>query len=87
MAFRRQHEKALARIVDRIVDMLLAKEIELTSDLDLWRASPETMERLARIQDLSSRRYQTKLLKREVKRILIDSKNLLVATIVERMEN
>jgi hypothetical protein len=67
--------------------MILAKEMDLQTDIDLWRAAPETMEKLARIQDLSSRRYQTKLLKREIKKILIDSKNLLVATIVERLEN
>jgi microsomal dipeptidase-like Zn-dependent dipeptidase len=85
--YRRQHEKALCKVIDRIVEMILAKEIDLQTDIDLWKAAPETMEKLARIQDLSSRRYQTKLLKREVKKILIDSKNLLVATIVERMDN
>jgi hypothetical protein len=85
--YRRQHEKALTRIVDKIVEMILAKEIDLQTDIDLWKAAPETMEKLARIQDLSSRRYQTKLLKREVKKILVDSKNLLVATIVERIDS
>jgi hypothetical protein len=39
------------------------------------------------IQDLSSRRMQTRLLKKEVRQILIDSKNLLVATIVPKMYN
>lgn len=85
--FRRQHEKALAKIVDRIVDMLLAKEAEIQDNIDLTRAAEETKEKLARMQDLSSRRYQIKILKREVKRILIESKNLLVATIVERIDN
>lgn len=85
--FRKQHEKALAKIVDRIVDLLLAKELDLESDLDLWRAAPETMEKLARVQDLSSRRYQVKVLKREVRKILIESNNLLVATLVEKINN
>jgi hypothetical protein len=84
---RKAHERALTKIVDKIVDLIISKEIDLEADLDIWRAAPETKEKLARIQDLSSRRYQVKLLKREVRKILIESKNLLVATIVERIEN
>jgi hypothetical protein len=84
---RRQHEKALAKIVDKIVDLLIAKELDLQADIDLWRAAPETMEKLARVQDLSSRRYQVKVLKREVRKILIESNNLLVATLVEKINN
>lgn len=85
--FRRQHEKALTKTIDKIVDMLNAKEAELTADMDLTRAADDSLEKLARMQDLSSRRYQTKQLIRETKKILIDSRNLLIATIVEKMNN
>lgn len=85
--YRRQHEKALAKIVDRIVDMLIANEKDLASQLYQWKLAPETLEKLARIQDLSSRRYQVSLIKRQVKKILIDSQNLLVATIVPKIDN
>jgi hypothetical protein len=85
--YRRQHEKALCKIVDKIADMIIAKELDLESQIDLWKAAPETMEKLAKLQDLSSRRYQTRILKMEIKNILINSKNLLVATIVPKMNN
>jgi hypothetical protein len=85
--YRRQHEKALTKIVDKIADMIIAKELDLESQIDLWKAAPETMEKLAKLQDLSSRRYQTRILKMEIKNILINSKNLLVATIVPKMNN
>jgi hypothetical protein len=85
--YRRQHEKALCKVIDRIADMIIAKELDLESQIDLWKAAPETMEKLAKLQDLSSRRYQTRILKMEIKKILINSKNLLVATIVPKMNN
>jgi len=87
MIYRRQHEKALCRIVDRIVDEILKQELDLQTLLDRWKLEPETIEKLARVQDLSSRRYQIKIVKRQVKQILIKSQNLLVATIVPKMEN
>jgi len=85
--YRRQHEKALAKIVDKICEQILNDEKGLAAELEKWKVSPETIEKLARIQDLSSRRYQMAIIRREVKKILIESKNLLVATIVNRLDN
>lgn len=87
IGYRRQHEKALAKIVDRIVDLVLKKELDLQNEIDLTRALEDSIDKLSKIQDLSSRRYQVKQLKREIRHILEDSKNLLVATLVDRMNN
>lgn len=87
MALYRQHERALTKIVTKIVDAVLNQENSLQSDIDLARAAEDSIDKLARIQDLSSRRYQTKIIKREIKKILRDSNNLLVATIVDIMKN
>jgi hypothetical protein len=85
--YRRQHEKALAKIVDRIVDMLIAQEADLSAKLAALKLEPETLKSLGAIQDISSRRYQIGQVKKEVRKILFESRNLLVATIVERMDN
>lgn len=85
--YRRQHEKALAKIVDKIADAILAEEKRLNDELDEVKKKPETLEKLAAIQDFSSQRYALMKMRRQVKQILRDSRNLLVATIVERLEN
>jgi hypothetical protein len=33
--YRRQHEKALCKVIDRIADMIIAKELDLESQIDL----------------------------------------------------
>jgi len=85
--YRRQHEKALAKIVDRIAELMVKSERDLHQEIERLKLDPETLEKLAKMQDLSSRRYQTRVLKREIKKILISSQNLLVATIVPKMDN
>jgi hypothetical protein len=85
--YRRQHEKALAKIVDRIAELIIKSEKDLHAEIEALKLDPDTLEKLARVQDLSSRRYQTRVLKREIKKILIASQNLLVATIVPKMDN
>lgn len=81
------HHKALTKIIDRLVDSLLAKELELQNDIDLLRAGEDSVEKLARMQDLSSRRYQVKQLKRDFKKVLEDSGNLLIASITPKLNN
>lgn len=85
--YRRQHEKALAKIVDRIAELIIKTEKDLQLEIEALKLDPETIDKLRKMQDLSSRRYQTRILKREIKTILIKSQNLLVATIVPKMDN
>jgi hypothetical protein len=85
--YRRQHEKALAKIVDRIVDEILKEEEDIKAKIAHWKAQPETVESLAMVSDYSCRRYVIGKLKRNIRDVIAKSQNLLVATIVERMEN
>ena len=87
MTYRRQHEKALAKIVDKIADAIIASEKETQAVIDALKLESDTKDKLAKMIDYSSRRYQVRILKREIKNILIKSQNLLVATIVPKLDN
>jgi type III secretion system FlhB-like substrate exporter len=85
--YRRQHEKALAKIVDRIAEDLIQTQKDLEADIFKAKQMPESLEKLASLTDLQSRLYQVMRIKRRVRKILVDSQNLLVSTIVPKMDN
>lgn len=86
IGIRRPHEKALTGIIQKIATHLAQEEKRLDAEVQAWKVKSETLEKLAMIQDLSSRRHQVRVLRRDVARILRDSNNLLVATILPTLE-
>lgn len=84
---RKDHEKVLTTIVLKIANQLNEELDLLRKDVTQWEGGPETVERLARLQDLRSRVYQMKIISRKIKKILTDAKLPLIATITNRIEN
>jgi excinuclease UvrABC helicase subunit UvrB len=84
---RRDHERVLTTIVLKIANQLNEELDLLRKDVAQWESGQETVERLARLQDLRSRVYQMKIISRKIKKILTDAKLPLIATITNRIEN